>query len=389
MANVTQPPVRSDWTDAAHTGPEHLAGRYLRRFWQPVARCQDLEVGRAKPLRIMSEDFTLYRGESGAAHAVAFRCAHRGTQLSTGWVEGDDLRCFYHGWKYDSAGQCVEQPAEPEPFCQRIRIRSYPTQEYLGLIFVYFGEGEAPVLPRFAELEEPGVRWATAMYCPYNFFNALDNSGDPVHTVFTHRGAPNYAAGLNTIPKIWVQETEFGYTVFTQRQGAGVRKSYFFMPNIARTIIPSGSGGATGWVDTVGWRVPIDDESFTAFSVRLRRTVGDDAVQYRERMDQVSAQARAPSHELAAQVLVGAARVEDVADSSNIVNVQDHIVQWGQGAIADRRLEHLGKSDVAVILKRRIWEREMRALAEGRPLKQWTHAETRIDTTTGLDGGEA
>ena len=110
----------NDWTDFDHTGPGTLAGRYLRLFWQPVFIGTDLPAGRAKPIRIMSEDFTLYRGESGQAHCVAFRCAHRGTQLSTGWVEGDEIRCFYHGWKYDGTGQCTEQPAEPEPFCRRI-----------------------------------------------------------------------------------------------------------------------------------------------------------------------------------------------------------------------------------------------------------------------------
>src|SRR5687767_10812651 len=101
-----------DWLDSQHTGPGTLAGRYLRLFWQPVYRSEDLAPGRAVPVRIMSQDFTLYRGQDGAPHALAFRCAHRGTQLSTGWVEGDNLRCFYHGWMYGPDGQCVEQPAD-------------------------------------------------------------------------------------------------------------------------------------------------------------------------------------------------------------------------------------------------------------------------------------
>src|SRR5581483_282229 len=144
----TQSPIgpQRPWDDLVHTGPDTLAGRFFRRFWQPVRRSEDLAAGRAVPCRWASEDFTLYRGESGEPHALAFRCAHRGTQLSTGWVEGDNLRCFYHGWTYNGSGQCVEQPAEPEPFCQRIKIRSYPAREYLGLIFVYFGEGEPPDL---------------------------------------------------------------------------------------------------------------------------------------------------------------------------------------------------------------------------------------------------
>ena len=83
--------------DLYRTEPGSLAGRYLRSFWQPVYRAKDLPAGEAVPLRIMSEDFTLYRGESGKPHVVAFRCAHRGTQLSAGWVEDDCIRCFYHG----------------------------------------------------------------------------------------------------------------------------------------------------------------------------------------------------------------------------------------------------------------------------------------------------
>src|SRR3954464_8110015 len=127
----------ADYTDFAHVGPGTLAGRFMRRFWHPVFRSEDLPMGRAKPIKVMGEEFTLYRGEGGVPHLVDFRCAHRGTQLSTGWVEGDAIRCFYHGWMYDGGGQCVEQPAEPQPFCEKVRIGSYPVRDYLGLIFAY------------------------------------------------------------------------------------------------------------------------------------------------------------------------------------------------------------------------------------------------------------
>src|SRR5579871_4545550 len=179
--------ARAEWTDFDHIGPGTLAGRYLHRFWQPVRRVEDLQAGRAVPIKIMSEDLTLYRGESGIPHLLAFRCAHRGTQLSTGWVEGDELRCFYHGWKYDASGQCTEQPAEPEPFCNRIKIRSYPTREYLGLIFVYLGEGEAPEFPRLLDFEETEypVQTSYAMW-PCNYYTQLDNAMDPCHVTIAH-----------------------------------------------------------------------------------------------------------------------------------------------------------------------------------------------------------
>src|SRR5204862_3874974 len=178
MAVETSTRARIRPDEFAYIGPGTVAGRFLRQFWQPVYLSDELKPGRAVPLHILGEDFTLYRGEVssselraastgsqpqtrnpalGAAHLVAFRCAHRGTQLSTGWVEGDCIRCFYHGWKYDDAGQCVEQPAEDAGFAAKVRIGSYPTVEYLGLIFAYLGEGDAPALPRFPELEAAGL----------------------------------------------------------------------------------------------------------------------------------------------------------------------------------------------------------------------------------------
>ena len=62
-------------TELAKTGPGTLMGELLRRFWQPVAATAQLAPGWAIPIRILSEDLTLYRGESGSPHIVAARCA--------------------------------------------------------------------------------------------------------------------------------------------------------------------------------------------------------------------------------------------------------------------------------------------------------------------------
>ncbi len=180
---TTNGKARTDYLNFHHTGPGTLAGRYMRMFWQPVYHSHDLPTGHAKPIRIMSEDLTLFRGEGGAPHLLAFRCAHRGMQLSPGWIEGDCIRCFYHGWKYDGSGQCVEQPAEPKPFSQKVRIASYPTREYLGLVFAYLGEGEPPPFPRYSDMEDfEGVRDFDSYYRACNFFNSVDNGADPIHS---------------------------------------------------------------------------------------------------------------------------------------------------------------------------------------------------------------
>jgi len=175
------------YRDFEHTGPGTLAGRYMRAYWQPIYRAEDLLPGRAIPLRIMSEDFTLYRGQGGTSHLTASRCAHRGTQLSTGWVEEDSIRCRYHGWKYDGSGQCVEQPGEDGAFAQKVQIRIYPVQEYLGLIFAYLAGGEPPTFRRYPQFEGPGLLFTLPPECwPCNYYNRLDNDPDAYHVIYTH-----------------------------------------------------------------------------------------------------------------------------------------------------------------------------------------------------------
>src|SRR5579871_5208834 len=369
---------RGDWTDFAHTAPGTLAGRYMRRFWHPVYRSEDLPTGCAMPLKIMGEDYSLYRGEDGAAHALAFRCAHRGTQLSTGWVEGHNLRCFYHGWVYGPDGQCVEQPAEPEPFCGRIKIRSYPVREYLGVILVFLGEGEPIDLWNFPEFEGDGVlRVVGPQRWPCNYFNRVENSLDHVHGAFVHRRRVG-GYGLGEVPQIFGYEAEYGIKAFGIRQGH-VRMMHFHMPNInyrtpwaapnaqaATEVDPEGGVGAA-----VVCRVPIDDESCAAFIINYLRPqdVAPDAARRRGEAMQANYGTAA---EAAEAVLRGEIAVEDVrAAMSNVTNVEDYVAQVGQGAIADRTAEHLGRSDMLIALLRQVYSREMRNLAEGQPLKRW------------------
>src|SRR5688572_19118981 len=221
------------YTDFVHTGPGTLAGQYLRRFWQPVYRAEDLPPGHAKPIRILGEDFTLYRGEGGTPHVVAFRCAHRGTQLSTGWVEGDCIRCFYHGWKYDATGQCVEQPAEEPAFVDRVRLRSYPTRDYMGLVFAYLGDDAPPPFPHYPQLEGEGVVETHAYVRECSYFNSIENNMDEAHIPFVHRSSTFTASGLNeALPEISGEETEYGIIRYGQRPNTPARIVHLVMPNL-------------------------------------------------------------------------------------------------------------------------------------------------------------
>ncbi len=365
--------VNIDYGDYSHTGPGTLAGRYLRSFWQPLYRSHDLKSGKAVTVRALGEDFTLYRGASNQVYAVAPRCAHRGTQLSTGWVEGECIRCFYHGWVYDGSGQCLEQPAEDASFAKKIKIASYPVREYLGLVFVYLGEGKAPELPRFPFIEDVAddecVRLVHVDKKPYpfNYRNGLENSVDPVHVAFVHRNSEY--RGLVGCPEVGAEETDYGLILYARRQDGEARVTQFQMPNILFIKQGPRYPGETDWRDFLLWRVPVDDESFRGFRIILAHIKGEAAERFREQEEGFMAQDPAPS--IAEDVLASKMHVDEITDLRLAVTVQDYVAQKGQGVIYDRTSERLGRSDAGVILLRKIYARELRALAEGKPPTKW------------------
>ena len=378
--------ANSNYFDFAHTDPGTLAGRFMRMFWQPIYRSQDLAVGKAVPVKIMGEDFTLYRGESGAAHLLAPRCAHRGTQLSVGRVEGDCMRCFYHGWKYENSGQCVEQPAEDVSYAGKIRIRSYPIEEYLGLVFAYLGEGSRPVLPQFPEFETEGVLEVETFLRPCNYFNDLDNACDPLHVTFVHGDSRIDVNRFIDAANLAAEEHEFGLSITIPRttHGGGLRVNQYGMPNIQFLKLPPVDKAESEWRDFISWRVPVDDYEYVSFNLNMVHLNAANAQRYKAARAEAFAKASATAAELAPDVLAGKTVIEEVKHRiPDVVRLQDDVVLVAQGVIPDRSQDHLGRSDVGVILLRKIWRRELEAVAKGQPIKRWVRA-AGIVATSGL-----
>jgi 5,5'-dehydrodivanillate O-demethylase oxygenase subunit len=383
---------RLSYEDLVSTRPGSLAGNFMRRFWHPIHRAEELRPGEAKPIEIMSERFTLYRGESGTPHVVGFRCPHRGTQLSTGWVEGDCIRCVYHGWLFDGSGRCTEQPAEEKSFARKIRLNSYPTRDYLGLIFAYFGDGKAPPFPRYPHIEEEGVlEVLSTEVWPCNFFQRIDNNGDTYHVPFVHRDAYSASAANNRsgLPQISKEESPWGTTSYASFSQGWRNVFHLFMPNAYAFRNPSPEPECP-WEDRMQWDVPLDDEHSLEFRLRRLPLTAEAADAYRARYAASIAEPKISVAQMGETVLSGKLRFQDLdrffRDKISLVHSQDYVAQVGQGPLTDRTQEHLGRSDIGVILFRKIWERELSALAEGRPLKKWVlpqDAEIRFQEETG------
>jgi 5,5'-dehydrodivanillate O-demethylase oxygenase subunit len=351
-----------DQLDFVHTGPGTLAGRYLRRYWQPVHVSDKLPTGKIIPIRILGEDLALYRGESGKAHVITNECPHRLTRLHIGWIEGETIRCRYHGWRFDESGQCVEQPAEPKPFCDSVRkLASYPTHEAHGLIFAYLGEGEPPAFRPLPGLED-GARegWTvcpSVEIIPCNYFQSAENIMDDVHVNFAHQGHLVNTAARKYVPTLTrAQETPFGMTQFQER-GGETDQIHFLMPNQCYLghQLHSARDNKPFWFKALFWYVPIDDESHLHFLIMVYHT------KRRERPEGT------PVHEEIEAILSGRKSWEDVANHPNIVRIQDGVSICGQGKIEDRSRERLGRTDAAVVMLRRLWRRELELLATGQP----------------------
>src|SRR6516164_1796389 len=83
----------------------------LSRYWHPVAFSHD--VGSAPvPARLLDQDLVVYR-TSEAVVVARDICLHRGARLTLGQLDGDELVCAYHGWRYGTDGRCTRIPSQP------------------------------------------------------------------------------------------------------------------------------------------------------------------------------------------------------------------------------------------------------------------------------------
>jgi 5,5'-dehydrodivanillate O-demethylase len=322
---------------------------------------------------------------------VAFHCAHRGTQLSTGWVEGDCIRCRYHGWKYDGSGQCVEQPGEDSTVqgFKGLKIRSYPVNEYLGLIFAYLGDGEPPAFRRYPQFEQPGLLFAISPEIwPCNYYNRLDNDADGFHVVYTHAESIRRVGKSREYSKRTITSQITPYGVRTTNHHAPIKPDddlHSFMPNANQIRVATGVASAKGvlehqvWEDRLTWAVPLDDETSLRFEVNLVHMTDPAAVAFEKSRRAELERVKGSANHWGDKILKGELSVEDLdrnMSTYELFRIEDYICQIGQGRICDRTQERLGHVDAGVVLRRKLWERELSALAEGKSLTEWMIPET-------------
>ena len=243
---------------------------------------------------------------------------------------------------------------------------SYPAQDYLGLVFIYMGEGEAPPLRRFPGMEGEGEREVTLHYRACNFFSDAENAVDQLHHYFVHwqRRSP---VGEQAIPLLSAEETEYGIRITLNQPGEDRSWSWHYhMPNTLQLNI-------SDFDQRVHWKVPIDDENHLIPATAL---IAPGATRRPDEThkEQDPTEFAASVSELSQAIRAGRMTLEDVDVAGGMYfPVGDDVTQVGQGPIPDRGHERLGRSDAGLILLRNLWTRDLHALAEGKPPKEWRH----------------
>ncbi len=144
-------------------------------------------------VKLLGQDFVLFRDTQGKVHCLSNVCAHRGASLAHGKVKGDRIECPYHGWQFNGTdGLCIKIPSlgKDAKIPARAKIDSYPTQEKYGLVFCFLGdlpEVERPPIIDITEWDNPAWR-VTLMTTQWkvNALRGVENTLDPAHTEFVH-----------------------------------------------------------------------------------------------------------------------------------------------------------------------------------------------------------
>ncbi|MGY9106326.1 MAG: Rieske 2Fe-2S domain-containing protein, partial [Alphaproteobacteria bacterium] len=120
-------------------GPGTRMGSLLRRYWQPVAGLSEMKDRWTLRVRMLGEDLVLFKNRSGGFGLITEQCPHRAASLAYGIPTDEGIRCPYHGWQFDGAGRCLEQPNEAgrNALKGRVVTAAYPVQELGGLLFAY------------------------------------------------------------------------------------------------------------------------------------------------------------------------------------------------------------------------------------------------------------
>ena len=372
-------------------------GALLREYWLPSTVPSSLLPSPDCPpirVRLLGEDLIAFRATSGAVGLIQNACPHRGASMFFGRNEEEGLRCVYHGWKFDVTGACVDMPSEPAEsnFKNKVRTKAYPCIERNGMIWTYMGNRETPPpLPDFEFNTAPEDHCYHPGFVFYdcNWVQAMEGDVDSSHIDYLHSrltpdapkeeqvGFGQAMWNKDRTPILLTHAMDYGAVYAAQRQWdeAGnyhYRIAQFLMPFY--TMIP-GSGPTVAFN---AW-VPLDDDHTVQISFKTslrepvpaeqRANLADPYTRlggYLPTTSDPLTRWRSPAHR-GNDYLISYENQRTVMFSGipREGKLQDIAVMESMDTVANRPVEHLGRSDAMIILVRRTLVNAVAAHAEG------------------------
>jgi phthalate 4,5-dioxygenase oxygenase subunit len=399
-----------------HVGRGTPMGDLLREYWIPALFTRELPQPESDPMRVrlLGEDLIAFRDSSGTIGLLGNHCPHRGASLFFGRNEELDpgLRCVYHGWKFDTQGNCVDMPNEPaeSDFRTRVKAQAYPVVERNGVGWVYMGARTTPPpLPALEwNLVPESQVYLTKRVADSNWVQTLEGEIDSSHSSFLHtmlneeenyRNAQNatraqvfgtngqgmYYKMKDKHPHFSVVDTDYGVLIGARRNAE--EDSYYW--RITQFLLPFHSiippYGQNPFFMGHTW-IPIDDEHTLALCFTYHPTEPLSEEQLHGMMyggGQLGHQGLHPTVDAFLPPTSEAwSQYRSIYNMDNDYQLdydaqrqvrfsgipgvwpQDSACQESMGPIYDRSSEHLGTSDTGIIRTRRSLMQAARNLRE-------------------------
>ena len=221
-----------------------------------VIVCRSDEVKRAHVITrcMLGEPVVVFRTQTGLVHTLAANCAHMGTHLRGGRVDGDYLQCPMHHWTFDGAGVCHHRSGvdEATDALTRISQPAYPTAERFGLVWAFNGPRALFPPPAFDGVQPESLRTTLGtrvrLRCPW--FAVAANAFDVQHLRSVHQRALREPAVLERLDPYRLQ---FSYVARVVGRGVADRTVQRLSNDHVRVSITLWGGTALNVESRLGW----------------------------------------------------------------------------------------------------------------------------------------
>jgi phenylpropionate dioxygenase-like ring-hydroxylating dioxygenase large terminal subunit len=239
----------------------------LKKLWYAVEFSNAVST-KPKLLKILNLELVLYRTADDRIQAMKNACVHRGASLALGTIDRDCIICPYHGWQYQTDGNCLKIPSNSSAAIipKQAKMTTYPVQEKYGWIWVFLGAGipdELPIMTNFPQIEAGNLRSIQGEFdWNANYERVIENGLDFAHAPFVHAGAfgnpklpeigdlaiENYPGGASATVDLAATPPKGLWKLLVKGERAPIKtRTGFFLPNLTFLEVYLPFGQLTIW----------------------------------------------------------------------------------------------------------------------------------------------